>query len=226
MTVVSLLGALMCAVGLVGLIRPMPWIAMRTRGRAGLIGVVGFGVAIVVVSWVELSPGSANERRIWRADYGDRWPFTVEEGILSCRGASSSIVFTVADTSYAVRAELDEHDREEGYVALDPIRRVAPDVHDLDVLTRLDEDIRRELFAAMVACDDIELPLSLGTYGRWQSDPSPRVECRAALREKAGLSAEEMSQVSLEGAGRSWPPLSPSWINIGVIITDGLALCS
>ena len=40
------------------------------------------------------------ERRVARDDFGDQWPFTVDEGVLRCEGGA--VVFTSGGTTYAV----------------------------------------------------------------------------------------------------------------------------
>lgn len=44
---------------------------------------------------------ASNELRISRDDFGDDWPFTVDEGILACVGVSE-VVFKAGGKTYAV----------------------------------------------------------------------------------------------------------------------------
>lgn len=61
-------------------------------------------------------PSASHQVEITREEFGDKWPFTVEGGTLSCRG-SNEVYFTVNGVTYAVNgaarnskryAEIDE----------------------------------------------------------------------------------------------------------------------
>ena len=47
---------------------------------------------------------SANETRITKQEFGDAWPFTVDEGILTCKGSGGlgAVVFTANGKTYGV----------------------------------------------------------------------------------------------------------------------------
>jgi hypothetical protein len=47
---------------------------------------------------------SASEAKITKQEFGDKWPFTVDEGILACKGTSSfgEVTFTANGKTYAV----------------------------------------------------------------------------------------------------------------------------
>ena len=46
-------------------------------------------------------PAGASDKRIKAEDFGEAWPFTVSEGVLSCSGASA-VTFTANGVTYAV----------------------------------------------------------------------------------------------------------------------------
>jgi hypothetical protein len=54
-----------------------------------------------------VSETTHNERKITKAEYGEKWPFTVEEGILKC--INDGVIFTVNRKSYGIngRAKTD-----------------------------------------------------------------------------------------------------------------------
>jgi hypothetical protein len=47
---------------------------------------------------------SPSEEKITKQEFGDKWPFTVGEGVLSCRGANGTgqVLFTANSKTYAV----------------------------------------------------------------------------------------------------------------------------
>lgn len=64
----------------------------------------GFWILLVPESATPPSPSRSRARgpiMITQQDLGDAWPFTVDSGLLDCRGAGE-VVFTVDGRSYAV----------------------------------------------------------------------------------------------------------------------------
>lgn len=57
-----------------------------------------FGTTLVSLAFTVNA--SALEQKITADDFGEEWPFTVEEGILSC--ANDAVTFRVDRTTYAV----------------------------------------------------------------------------------------------------------------------------
>ena len=117
---------------------------------------------LLVVATVSACGLAPNERRVSRDDYGDGWPFTVEEGLLSCR-EFSSVVFTVDGTSYGVNGDARARG---GFARLEPIQRErTPDLLPGDILTRLNDARKRQVFRRMV---------------RWGRPCWPDMICRVA----------------------------------------------
>lgn len=56
---------------------------------------------VLVTALLIMSCGQDSGVTITQKEYGDKWPFTVSEGKLECRG-SDQVVFTANGTTYAV----------------------------------------------------------------------------------------------------------------------------
>ena len=228
-------GVVILVAGLVSTIRPIPWLLLPTRGRAALAMFGGLVLLTAGAGNDPVTPSTeparttalqlaSNERLISRVDYGEDWPFTVEDGVLSCD--LSAVVFTTGGVSYGVNGRASGVG---GYAELAPIWREDPFPIPDEILTTIPEAKRRQLFADIVACEDNanEAAEALSVDLTAQYDEASRLSnsCKEALREGAGLTEDEFDLVSTEGLLLSWPPLTPTRINVGQIIQDGLALC-
>lgn len=56
---------------------------------------------LVVFLLFPLIASAGGEQEVRREDFGDAWPFTVEEGVVTCRGAGS-VLFVTNHKTYAV----------------------------------------------------------------------------------------------------------------------------
>jgi hypothetical protein len=75
----------------------------------------------VILGFTAIAP-SVHAAKLLRAnDYGDKWPFTVAEGEVSCR-AGSAVVFEVNGKAYAVNGNA----KSRGYLPIEPIWRHDP----------------------------------------------------------------------------------------------------
>ena len=182
---------------------------------------------------------SSNERFISQVDYGKDWPFSVEEGVLSCDpssrgGGRLDVVFTTGGVSYALNGTAIDS----GYAEIDPIRRLGPPLGQAEPLTTMPEAERRQLFADMVNCEnnankEAERRFPTNFAGVQMTDFSAKLEeadqltdsCKESLREGAALTEAEFDRIGWEGVVLGWPPLSPSRMNVSQIIQDGLVLC-
>jgi len=156
----------------------------------------------------------AQERRISRSDYGDRWPFTVNDGILSCvaLGKKSNVdiqgvYFRVGPITYGVNGSA----RGRGGADVEAISKNVSRGEPKKILNRVLEENRRELFGAIVACED---------------QANRVAECKGEIRAKYKVTDGELDLVADEGLVRYWPPLEPQRVDTKLIIDDGLKLCS
>lgn len=165
----------------------------------------------------------SKQREVTRQEFGERWPFTVERGTLSCE--NSAVVFSVSGRSYAVNGTA----KGRGYTAIEPIWRANPLKVSFEPIARLSESLRQEIFGAFVECEDT----SAREAEKSTADVVQQIErerkltaaCKARVRSRYKLSSAEEQQINREGLAKSWPPLSPSRVNIGPIIDAGLRLC-
>jgi hypothetical protein len=156
----------------------------------------------------------AAERRISRESYGDRWPFTVDDGILSCVALGKKfnveiqgVYFRVGATTYGVNGSA----RERGGPGVEAIVKNVSRGEPREILSRVPEVNRRELFRAIVACED---------------QANRVAECKRQVRARYKLTGDELDLVADEGLVRYWPPLEPQRVDTKLIIDDGLKLCS
>jgi hypothetical protein len=147
-----------------------------------------------------------------RADFGDAWPLTVDEGELSCDQTGSSrgaVVFEAGGTRYGLNGTATRR----GYPAIDPIWKYNGPLRELPVVERLSELERQRIFAALVACED------LGSGGDHHN------ACRVESGRRNHLTTEELTQISIEGVALGWPPLKRTRANIRPLLNRGLAMC-
>lgn len=168
-------------------------------------------------------PEPPNQREVTRQEFGEQWPFTVERGTLSCE--SSAVVFSVDGRSYAMNGTA----RGRGYAAIDPIWRENPLKVAFEPVNRLSESLRREIFAAFVECEDASAKeaekSTADVVQQIERERTLTAACKARVRSRYKLTSAEEQQVNEEGLAKSWPPLSPTRVNIGPMIDAGLQLC-
>jgi hypothetical protein len=108
------------------------------------------GLLTVTIGCAAVVTVTTAERRTSLADYGDRWPFTVNDGVLSCVGVGQMVNFRVGAITYAVNGIAKGH----GNPDVEAIWSTRPVSPPKDVVARLPEPRRRELFRARVACPE------------------------------------------------------------------------
>ena len=101
--------------------RMISLISRRSRGRApGRALAAGLGLAAVL--GLVLACGAPG-LEVTKAQYGDAWPFTVDQGTLFCTTSSGgrlrSAVLRVGEVEYAVNAAAETR----GYASIEPIWR-------------------------------------------------------------------------------------------------------
>ena len=67
-----------------------------------------------------VSPSHAATLHIRKSDFGEKWPFTVSEGVLEC--VDDAVIFHTHGGRYALNGLAFS----KGYVKVDPIRRIDP----------------------------------------------------------------------------------------------------
>jgi hypothetical protein len=146
-----------------------------------------------------------------RAEFGDKWPLTVEEGVLRCdpRGALGAVLFETGGRRYAVNGTA----KSLGHRPIDPIWRFQTQEFSGTVAQRLTESDRKRIFVEVVKCQD-----------RGSGDEHDR-GCKTQAQERNKLTTKELNQIVMEGATLSWPPLTPLRVSIGPLIDRGLSLC-
>jgi hypothetical protein len=172
-----------------------------------------------------------------RAEFGDKWPLTVEEGVLECgvlpttlQVVPKAVTFKTNDGRvFAVNGTA----KGRGLPAIDPIWKTAPlRSEGIKPLERLPEQTRKAIFAETVGCEDdatkkadAKHPDPNDFKRRAALQQKLTDDCKAALKKRHKLSAPDHSAISMEGASFSWPPLTPTRVNIGPLIERGLKLC-
>jgi hypothetical protein len=84
-----------------------------------------------------------------RAEFGDKWPLTVSDGVLAC--TNNAVTFTHGGRTYAVNGRARGSKK---YPEIEPIWQTQPLDLKFDKLERLPEPERRRIFAESVACED------------------------------------------------------------------------
>ena len=177
------------------------------------------------------------ERRIMRTDYGSQWPFTVDEGVLSCvslgRVANTdlqAVYFRVGNTTYAVNGAAKG--RPKG-PAIEAIWRRQPVQPRKDVAARFTESERRAIFEAHQECFEQAQRATDRAYPkskieRTATSPAAVYEdklmtqCQQQMRSKNKLTDKELDLILEE---RLAGLRSEFRISVGPIIDDGLKLC-
>jgi hypothetical protein len=95
----------------------------RTWGRAAGAGV---GLTLLWLLLALLSSCGPGGQEVTKAEYGDAWPFSVDQGTLICESSSGgllhSAVFRTGEEEYALNAVAEGR----GYPSVEPIWRNKP----------------------------------------------------------------------------------------------------
>ena len=186
------------------------------------------------------SAPSPNELELTAQQLGDRWPFTVDAGIVRCAG--SAVTFEADGVIYALNGTA----RGSGaYAEVDPILRTAPPRNFGEPVARIPENNRRAIFNESVACEhqatDRAESIFPQTHPLHPDYDAERVgdllmqqieladqlmdECDAGVQERHDLADEELARIGYEGVANGWPPMSPVRLDTSPIINAGLELC-
>jgi Double zinc ribbon/Protein of unknown function (DUF2511) len=181
------------------------------------------------------------ERHISSTEYGDRWPFTVSDGVLSCvavgkLGATSvgAVYFRVGATNYAVNGVAKGRG---GNPNFETIWRTRPVSSPPNIVARVPEPERRDIFRTEVACLEQAERAALLKFPGASSlselktsavyEEKMLANCKQQVMAKNALTATELDLIDAEGYALHWPPNTPPRAaSIGPIIEDGLELCS
>lgn len=174
-------------------------------------------VGVLLLFAVACAPSGPPPGYVSRAELGDKWPLTVDEGLLTCdkKGALRVIVFFEGKDGrgrmYAVNGAARTHFKNVE-MEIGPIWKPQPE-GPFTAVDRLSIDARKQMFHAAVLCEDRD------------SGVAPAKDCKTTLRRNLHLTPEELKQIEHEGLARSWPPLPPSRMSIDPLIQRGLKLC-
>jgi hypothetical protein len=172
----------------------------------------------------------AEDRRqpneIRAADLGDAWPLTVDRGVLRCEVGSHVVFRTMDGTDYAVNGSAKGTRR---FQPIEAIWKLQPEGKPETVVERVREDHRRAIFSEAVTCED-NAQRTAEARGRTLDQQILRereltASCQTALRQREKLTDAEFRAIKMEGVVRSWPPLTPTRVNISPLIDRGLQLC-
>lgn len=88
---------------------------MQLGGKASIL-VAAIALASSGLVGCGDTSSSGNSEAISEADFGNEWPFSVDEGVLRCEGAGA-VVFEAEGTDYAVNGTASG----QGYAEIEPI---------------------------------------------------------------------------------------------------------
>jgi hypothetical protein len=152
---------------------------------------------------------ATQQRTISRNEIGYKWPFSVGVGTIACDGGA--LAFRAGGTTYALSRGAGTR----AYANIDAIRLVQGSGPPSDPVSRLTQETRMKLFAQSSACGDA------GDAGA-----AARVaDCKARVRERAGVSDSEMTRIDAEGVERFWPPLKPPLMSLDPVVDAARQLC-
>lgn len=172
-----------------------------------------------------VSAQGANERTVSKAQYGERWPLTVDGGVIAC--TANAATFRAAGRTWALNGIAKS--RMKGAGAIVEIQRRQPPkpVEAASIVSRVPELQRMAVFESAVTCED-QAAKSVNSMTDFvaQSKEQRRLTdaCEARLLTRSKISKKELGQISTEGVLRNWPPLK-IMVSVGPLIDDALKLC-
>ena len=89
---------------------------------------LGFCItSVLVLSTLPVHAGTAN---ITESEYGEKWPLTIVEGILSCApvGSLGIVTFTANGKTYAVNGTARSRAKKNGWREIDEIWKANPSI--------------------------------------------------------------------------------------------------
>jgi hypothetical protein len=157
-------------------------------------------------------PGIAatRQRTITRNEFGFAWPFEVGTGTIACDGGA--LAFRAGGTTYALSRGAGTRT----YANIDAIRRRQGGGPPTDPVSRLTQETRMKLFAQSSGC-------GASTGGATARGVD---ECKARIRDRAGISESELTRIEAEGAERFWPPAERPLMPLDPIVAEANTLCS
>ena len=218
-------------------------------------------VILDIISSVEENKNKESDvvatRRVTRTDFGDKWPLTVESGILRCHNNAVTFIPDVMPDDegrrmiearvYGVNGRARNL-----FPDITPIQAVDEQPILYQTVDRLTPSQRREIFQAIVACEDAATRQAMAEYSKadttdaswgpggqdydsaeWSEihtlysarEQEVIEECKRELRDKYTITEEEENKISMEGAVLGWLPLTPRLKDVSPLIEAGLALC-
>jgi hypothetical protein len=123
---------------------------------------------------------------------------------------SEAVVFRFDGVTYAV----NDSAKSRGFPSIEPIRLTQSSRWQRDLLKRLPQDQRKQIFARSTACERDAA-----------GDPIGADQCKQRLRQASALSEPELKQIEVESLERLWPPLQPKRASLEPMIEAGLKLC-
>ncbi len=170
--------------------------------------------ALVLTIAITAACSERNSREVSRSEFGERWPFTVDRGVVRCD--NNAITFATDGNVYAVNGVA----KSRGIAAIEPIWRATHVRMNYEPLTRIAVAERKAVYRGIIDCED-----------KQEDDPDIQKaakvaeQCKAALRRHYSITDKEIEQIGSEGLAENWPPLPPVRVSIGPIIDLGLSLC-
>lgn len=98
-------------------------IRVTRNSRLSQKGIVAQAIAaLVVIPLFSMTPAEARERRLTKAEFGNAWPLSVDEGIVKCLPfGAGAVVFEADGKTYAVNGIAKGLAKERGFLAIDSI---------------------------------------------------------------------------------------------------------
>lgn len=179
-------------------------------GALVIIGGLAFAGVLAIGTFVtsrEPSGGRTSSPQpgfVSRSDFGEKWPLTVDAGVLQCSG--SAVTLTVGAKTFALNGRARGMSRFADIASI--VKPTPPGPY--TPLTALAEEQRREIFARLVDCEDRGGNVAA---------------CRAALRKRHRITIDDARLITEEGTAVPWPPLTATRMDVSPLIAKGLALC-
>ena len=163
------------------------------------------------------------------ADYGAKWPLTIDRAVLSCNvvaGRPMATVKTFDGREFALNGAAKGRG---GFPPIEPVWKTQTLGTPKAIATRIPEPDRRRVFAAMAKCeDDARIAAEKETSDiRKQIDRERALatQCKTTMQKREKITAAEADLVSSEGVLLSWAPLQPVRVNISPLLDAALKLC-
>lgn len=201
--------------------------------------VVAVGVVLVVALCATACSGGPPLGYVSSVEFDDKWPLTVDEGVLECTTHASyglsrgpEVRHLQDERRHGLRRQRHcQRPRQPGHCRHSEDKLLLHKV-EVEPPSRLSEEERKAIFAASVGCEDDADKKSQAAF----PDPAHfkqqlalheklTDQCKAALKKQHKLTEEEHDAISSEGVSLGWPPLEPMRVSVSPLIERGLKLC-